>query len=326
VLSSKLTDVKRLTEITAQTKARLQTTLSSAGHMVASMRAMSHFSKYAAVQDATRGISFYRTVCDIEKLLKDAPEQVTGKLEALVKKIFARNRLLVSFTAKEESFRSAAPVLKEYLGALEADSPVGKPVAYVMERGSEGFTDASQIQYVARAGSFAKAGYAYSGALRVLRMIMEYDYMWTNIRVKGGAYGCMAAFLRTGETYFVSYRDPNLEKTIEVYEGIPEYLRSFAPDERDMTKYIIGTFGNLDTPLNPEAKGARSMAAYMEELDFSEVQRERDEILAVTAEDIRGLAGCIGAVLDQKNLCVVGNENTIRESSGLFDRIEKLYA
>jgi hypothetical protein len=157
-------------------------------------------------------------------------------------------------------------------------------------------------------------------------MIMEYDYMWMNIRVKGGAYGCMAAFLRTGETYFVSYRDPNLAKTIEVYEGIPDYLRNFDPDERDMTKYIIGTFGSLDTPLNPEAKGARSITAYLEGLTYEDVQRERDEILYATSDDIRSFAGMVEAVLAQQNLCVVGNENTIRDEAGLFGAIEKLYA
>ena len=157
-------------------------------------------------------------------------------------------------------------------------------------------------------------------------MILEFDYMWVNIRVKGGAYGCMAAFLRTGETYFVSYRDPNLAKTNAVYDGIPEYVRSFDPDERDMTKYIIGTFGSLDTPLNPGAKGARSMAAYLEDLTFADVQRERDEILQATAEDIRAFADMIQAILDEQNLCVIGNENMIREASDMFAHIEKLYA
>jgi hypothetical protein len=326
VLSSKLSDVKRLTEITAQTKARLQASLSSGGHMVSSIRAMSYFSKYAYCQDSLRGEAFYQLVCRIEQQLKEEPQKVVDKLAALVKKIFARDRMLISFTASRESYQKAAPVLREYLGLWEKESAVGEAAVFPLARKNEGFTDASQIQYVARAGSFAKAGFAYHGALRVLRMIMEYDYMWMNIRVKGGAYGCMASFLRTGETYFVSYRDPNLSKTIEVYEGIPDYLRNFDPDERDMTKYIIGTFGSLDTPLNPEAKGARSMAAYLEDLTYDDVQRERDEILGATSSDIRGFAELVAAVLKQENLCVVGNENAIRENAELFGAIEKLYA
>jgi hypothetical protein len=241
-----------------------------------------------------------------------------------VQKIFARNRLLISFTANGESYQKAAPVLREYLGMLAEESKVGAPAVFALSRKNEGFTDASQIQYVARAGSFAKAGFAYHGALRVLRMIMEYDYMWMNIRVKGGAYGCMAAFLRTGETYFVSYRDPNLAKTIEVYDKIPEYVASFEADERDMTKYIIGTFGALDTPLNPEAKGNRSMASYLENLTYEEIQKERDEILAAQPADIRALADQIASILSDDCLCVVGNESAIRSEADRFCSVQGL--
>ena len=134
----------------------------------------------------------------------------------------------------------------------------------------------------------------------------------------------MSSFLRTGECYFTSYRDPNLAKTNQVYEGIPEYLRSFSADERDMTKYIIGTFGSLDTPLYPEAKGSRSMAAYLEHLTYEDVQRERDEILNATTEDIRALAAPIEAVLSDDQLCVIGNEQAIRSEEGMFLSVSSL--
>ena len=122
----------------------------------------------------------------------------------------------------------------------------------------------------------------------------------------------------------MSYRDPNLAKTNEVYENIPEYVRSFDVDERDMTKYIIGTFGALDTPMNPEAKGSRSMAAYLEHLTYEEVQRERNEILAATPADIRAQADLIQSILEDQCLCVIGNENAIRGEETLFMNIQPL--
>ena len=155
-------------------------------------------------------------------------------------------------------------------------------------------------------------------------MILSYDYLWINVRVKGGAYGCMSGFMRNGDAYFTSYRDPNLKSTNEIYEGIPAYLRAFDADERDMTKYIIGTFGALDTPLNPEAKGSRSMAAYLEHLTYEEIQKERDEILTATPEDIRSLSDLIASILSDQCLCVVGNEHAIREESGMFTAIQGL--
>ena len=177
---------------------------------------------------------------------------------------------------------------------------------------------------MARSGNFIQKGFSYSGYLRLLKVILGYDYLWLNVRVKGGAYGCMNSFLRSGEGYFVSYRDPNLEKTNLVYEEIPAYIRSFDPDERDMTKYIIGTFSSLDTPMNPEAKGSRSMSAYLEGLTFEQVQKERDELLKAQPEDVRALADLVQAILDDKHFCVIGNETMVKQASELFDSVEKL--
>ena len=156
-------------------------------------------------------------------------------------------------------------------------------------------------------------------------MILNYDYLWMNIRVKGGAYGCMSSFLRTGESYFTSYRDPNLRKTNEVYDNIPAYLREFRADEREMTKYIIGTLGGIDTPLYPEGIGHRSMTAYLKNISFEELQKERDEILNATEEDIRKLADLIEAILTDQNFCVIGNENNIRKEKDMFGTIRSLY-
>ncbi len=194
-----------------------------------------------------------------------------------------------------------------------------------LEPYGEGFCDASQIQYVARCGNFARHGYAFSGVMRIVRILMSYDYLWIQLRVIGGAYGCMNQFMRTGETYFVSYRDPNLARTNEVYEGIPEYLRTFAPDERDMTKYIIGTFGEIDVPQPPEGQGTRSMNAWLQGLTLEQLQKERNEILDAQPQDIRALADLVQAVLDDGQLCVIGNEGAIKAEPALFDTIQGLY-
>lgn len=322
--TSDLTDIKRLGEIIAQVKSRLQVSLSSNGDAVASMRALSYQSRYAFYQDAASGIAFYQLIQRLDGQIKEAPEQVAGKLRQIIERIFVRGRLLVSFTAEEKAYREAEPVLSAYLGRLPEGEAAGAAAEISLEKKNEGLTDASQIQYVARVGNYRRHGFDYTGVLKILKVIMGYDYLWTNIRVVGGAYGCMNTFLRTGESYFVSYRDPNLARTNEVYEKIPEYVRNFDANERDMTKYIIGTFGALDTPLNPEAKGSRSMAAYLEELSLSDIQKERDEILAATAADIRALAGLVQSVLDDACLCVIGNENAIRSEEKMFMNIRPL--
>ena len=153
---------------------------------------------------------------------------------------------------------------------------------------------------------------------------MGYDYLWINIRVKGGAYGCMNGYSRNGDTYFVSYRDPNLRKTDEIYDKIPEYVENFEADEHDMTKYIIGTISSMDTPMNPSAKGSRSMAAYLQHITLEELQKERDQVICATDADIRALADMLKAVLDQKNICVIGNEDAILAEKDMFTEVKNL--
>lgn len=324
LLSSDFTDTKRLGELVAQIKARLQANLSSSGHLVAAMRSMSSFSRYALYQDELKGVAFYRSICCIEKELSESPKSVSDKLAAIAKKLFARNRMLISFTGNNEAYGNAKPSLEKVIAGFNKMSAVGNQAEVHFNTAKEAFIDASQIQYVAKTGDFICEGYEYTGALRLLRIILSYDYLWINVRVKGGAYGCMNTFLRSGESYFVSYRDPNLSDTLDVYDRIPEYIKSFSPDERDMTKYIIGTFSALDTPMNPEAKGSRSLSAYLEGITYEQIQKERNEILNAQPEDIRRLADLVEAVLKKDSICVIGNENMIKESAGLFENVEKL--
>lgn len=324
LLSSDFTDTKRLGELVAQIKARLQANLSSSGHLVAAMRSMSSFSRYALYQDELKGVAFYRSICCIEKELSESPKSVSDKLAAIAKKLFARNRMLISFTGNNEAYGNAKPSLEKVIAGFNKMSAVGNQAEVHFNTAKEAFIDASQIQYVAKTGDFICEGYEYTGALRLLRIILSYDYLWINVRVKGGTYGCMNTFLRSGESYFVSYRDPNLSDTLDVYDRIPEYIKNFSPDERDMTKYIIGTFSALDTPMNPEAKGSRSLSAYLEGITYEQIQKERNEILNAQPEDIRRLADLVEAVLKKDSICVIGNENMIKESAGLFENVEKL--
>ncbi len=324
LLTTGIDDVKRLTELIAQTKSRLQSSLSSSGHAVTAIRSMSYFSKYAYYVDAATGIDYYDAVCRMDAQIRQNPQEVIAKFRELVQKLFCRSRLLLSFTADEASYERASGSLEKFLETLPQGEPAEEAIQLNPEKRNEGFTDASAIVYVSRSGNFANHGFAYTGALHIMKMILSYDYMWMNIRVKGGAYGCMSSFGRNGECYFASYRDPNLRKTNEVYEQVPQFLRTFEADEREMTKYIIGTLGGLDTPLYPEGKGTRSMNAYLKQLTLEDIQRERNEILTATQEDIRKLADMIEAVISDACLCVLGNEKMIQKESDMFLNIRSL--
>ena len=325
LLTSKFEDEKRLYEIVAQLKSRMQMSLTTSGHTTAAMRAMSYFSNTAYLSELTSGITFYKLVEHIEKNFDQCKNEVIEKLKETASYIFKADNLLVSYTAQKEGLaglEAEVESLKTSLGKSQKDAEKYK---FALEQLNEGYKTSSKVQYVCRAGNFRQEGLEYTGALRILKIILSYDYLWNNVRVKGGAYGCMSGFGKTGDSYFASYRDPNLENTNEIFERTTEYLENFQADERDMTKYIIGTISDMDTPLNPYAKGNRSLTAYLTNLTFEDVQRERDQVLNAKDEDIRALKAYVQAVLRPDNLCVIGGEEKIEEQKQLFKEVKNLF-
>lgn len=322
---SRLDDEKRLGEILRETKSRSRMKLEGASHSAAVARATSYFSATSSYNDRTGGIGYYHFLEEVVKNFENDSQQVIGKLKEVVGKLFTVDNMLVSYTADEKGFAALDESMKQLTQALPEGDGVLYPYTFEKGNRNEGFKTSSQVNYVARCGNFRKGGFAYTGTLRILKVILSYDYLWTNLRVKGGAYGCMSGFGRSGEGYFVSYRDPNLVETNRIYEGITEYLEQFDVDERDMTKYVIGTISALDTPLNPSDKGARGLSAYLSGVTNEMLQKERDEILNAGPEDIRKLSGIIKAILDTGSLCTIGNDEKIEASRTLFGEIKNLY-
>jgi hypothetical protein len=299
--------------------------MSSAGNALAAGRALSGFSAVAKLTDEISGISYYQFLKDLEENFEAKAGEIQEKCSILLQQVFRPEHLLVSSTGDAQAYAQVEKYLPGIRGALfttpftEVENPV------VLEPKKEGFRDASQVQYVCRAGNFVKAGYEYSGYLKILKVILSYDYFWINIRVKGGAYGCRSTFATTGDMFFVSFRDPNLDKTNQVFAETPEYIHDFDVDERDMTKYIIGTVSEMDTPLTPSQRGIRALSAYMTDTTLAEVQKYRDQVLTATAEDIRNLEPLVRDTLAQGYFCVVGNEDVLDASKDMFDELKDLY-
>ncbi len=319
--ASKLSDTKRLREILAMVKSRLLMRFQSSGHTTAALRAMSYASPSAKLKDMTNGIEFYQTVARIEEHFDEEKGHLTEALESLAKQLFRPDNMMISYTASREGLEGMEAYIKEMKKKLYQGAPEETPCVIHCEKKNEGFKTASKVQYVARTGNFIDHGASYTGALQILKVILSYDYLWQNIRVKGGAYGCMSSFNRIGEGYFVSYRDPNLSRTVEVYEGVVEYLKNFTVSERDMTKYIIGTMSNIDQPMTPMIKGERSMNLYMNKVSADMIREERNQILDAGQEDIRALSRVAEAVLKADQFCVIGSEEKIEENKEMFKTV-----
>lgn len=319
LMESKLNDGKRIREILAMLKSRLLMKFQSSGHVTAVLRAQSYASPAAKLKDMTNGIAFYETVSYIEEHFEEEKEKLSEKLIDLSKKLFCGDNMMLSYTAAREGLEGLEKMVEKLKNSLHTrTAEEDKRCVIHCEKKNEGFKTASKVQYVAKAGNFIDLGVAYTGALQILKVIMSYDYLWQNIRVKGGAYGCMSNFNRIGEGYFVSYRDPNLKRTLDVYDGVVDYLKNFTVSERDMTKYIIGTMSGIDQPMTPASKGERSMNLYMNKVSAEMIREERNQILDAEQDDIRALYKVAEAVLQADQMCVIGGEDKIEEEKELF--------
>ena len=325
ILTSRFDDGKRLHEVIAEAKSRLQAAMTSAGHSTAALRALSYFSPTAAVSEEISGIPQYRLLEELDKNFEAKKEELISNLKELTVCIFRPGNLLVDYTASKESWEGLEEAVREFKSALITEPIEETGYTPVLTKRNEGFMTAGQVQFVCRAGNFIEKGLPYTGSLKVLKVMMGYDYLWNQVRVKGGAYGCMCSFYKNGDGYFVSYRDPNLTKTIEVYEKAADYIKNAKLDERTVTQFIIGAISELDTPMTPATRGSYSLGGYLTGLSMERVQKEREELLATTGEELNGLYRYVQAFMEENCLCVVGNGEKIKENQQLFQNIDQLF-
>lgn len=324
LFTSSFEDEKRLREIIARQKTRMQTGLSESGHSTAIVRAGSYYSPLASFSDRVNGIDYFRLLEDLDADFDAKKEELKNNLKQLMLLIFRPENLFVSITTDEAGYAGVEEKIKAFKDKLHQEEVEKGRICYAFEQKNEGFSTAGQVQYVAAAGNFRQEGLAYDGCLRVLRVILSYDYLWMNIRVKGGAYGCGSSFRRNGDSFLMSYRDPHLEHTLDVFQKTVDYLQAFDADEREMTKYIIGTIGELDTPLTPSSKGALGLSAWLSGLTQEELQEERNQILQAQPEDIRKLHKWLQAIWNHGNVCVVGSESVLAKEGKSLKSVQPL--
>ena len=330
LFESSYEDAGRLLEIIGELKSRLQMALNSAGHGFAVMRAASYYSVPEYAREQMNGLAYYWFIDHLEKNFEQEKDKTIAKLKEVLAKLLSGG-CLISFTGDQEGLALVKQGIGRLSERLQTECIFSKETYYekitpsMLTQKNEGLKTSSQVQFVARSGIFGEGGPTQMGALSVLRTIMSFDYLWFNIRVQGGAYGCMCNFSNHGTGSFVTYRDPHLKRSNEVFEQIPEYIENFDVDDREMTKYVIGTMSSVDTPLTPAGKGGRDMMAYLTDSTEENMQQVRNHIIDCTKEDISALAPLIRHLLDGANICVIGGEQKIEEDKELFKTVRNIF-
>ena len=323
--TSRFEDKKRMKEILSQTRSQMEVQLQSSGNLTAATRALAYTAPESAFQDQVGGIAFYKFLRDLEEHFEEKSGEIEESLRKVISLIVRPDNLIVSYICDTDKRESLMGALKTALRTEKSGVPLGNeqdvaPYGLL----NEGFMTPGQVQYVALAGGFHGSGVPYSGAMGVLRQILSFEYLWQNVRVRGGAYGCSGSMKRNGRGIFTSYRDPHLARTKKVFEDVVDYVRNFEADEDTMTKYVIGTISSMDTPLTPSTFGLVSLRAYLTGLTDEMRETFRREVIDADASSIRATADALESIVKSGNFCVLGSETEIRKHEDLFKKVETL--
>ncbi|MBR1553495.1 MAG: insulinase family protein [Schwartzia sp.] len=317
---SRFSDGKRLRELVKQTLAGVERQILNTPNRVMAVRLSSYFAPASRFEDGGF-LSYYRFLKELDANFETRAAETGEKLSALLAQMFTKRGLILGVTVEAKDYPAVEAALSPMLSALNDKDYPAAAQPKENEIKNEALVTSSRVQYVGKGGNFVRLGYQFSGAMRVLETIMRYGYLWTRLRVQGGAYGASAQFARNGILLFTSYRDPNLAETLKVYDEIADYLKDFKASEREMTKSIIGTIATVDMPLTPQMKGNLAAMLYLRGMTQEDRQRQRDEILAADENAIRALAPIVAACMKTDTYCVFGGEEKVKENEKLFTRI-----
>ena len=313
---------KRVRELVEQEQIGIELNLQNSAPSLISSRIASYLTKAGAYNDDSQ-LPFNKFLKNLLKNFDEQFDDLVDDLQEVLTQLVNRNGLIVSVTATEELYKKFRPHLANLLKSLPVDEFPVANYDYPLKSKNEGLYSQSRVQYVGKGANFLELGYEYTGALTVLETILRYEYFWTAVRVQGGAYGAFVSFNRNGLMNFGSYRDPNLSRTIEVFDKTADFLKNFDVTDREMDKYIIGTMSRIDKPLTPSLKGQIAADFCIKNISYDDRQKSRNEILAARQKDIQGLSKMVEDCMKSNNLCVFGNEEIIKENKKIFGSVKQ---
>lgn len=310
LLHTELTDEKRIRDLLVMEKSDMESGILPSGHVIALERLRSHTSKGAYLKEKIQGLDFYFFLKELLENWEDRKDSFLSKLRDLQDRIITKQGMVIDWTGSTESMEDHLPFLREHLNRLPEKEYPPKEIPFVPEKKKEAFVLPSQVQYISMGGRFPQ-GKEVPGSAVVLSNLLSTGYLHNRIRAKGGAYGAGIRIARTGDIGTYSYRDPNLEQTVEVYLSIEDYLNRLSIKEEDLTPLIIGSMNSFDPLLTPSAKGAQDFRRYITGVSSEEISRKKQEALSTTLEDLKNLRSIFTA-MERENIVIIGNEQRIK--------------
>ena len=308
----------RLLEIIREMKALMEASISGEGHRVAYGRLLAHLSSAEDFEEKARGLTFYHFVCDIEKNW----EQVQDKTIAYLKEAYAflanRERIAVGITVDSEEVEKVISAVQKEMTQISTEKVEALVSEFHMTKEQEALVYPSNVNYVAAGYNFKALGYAYHGGLQMLKSILSMGYLWTRVRVQNGAYGCFCDFRKSGNMFFVSYRDPNLDQTLAIYREVADFIENLELTDREQLQYLIGTISQMDFPFTPASEGKTGQIYALMDIQKAEIQKTRDELFETNVEVLRSFAPMIRSCMAENQYCIFGNAQAVSEAQTPF--------
>lgn len=323
---TQFTDLSEILKLTQRQISSFEGIVNNRAHVLAANRALSQVKPTAKLGELTSGIDQFYFLKDIRSELVEQADttDLNDRLVALLERLLNKNRLNVLYTGPKER----AEMIKEQIAEAFAELPsadLGE--AAEIEPGikqHEAYITAQDVNYVS-VGADAQDILPFNGATNVLSTAIRYEYLWNEIRVKGGAYGSLYLHRRNGKIALGSYRDPNISKTLEVYRELPKYIEQLDLSEDELTKYIIGTMSPLEQPKSAESKGLTALSRLKNGVSVDELKQLKEEILKTTSEELQMYADKFQQLAEKDTVVVIGNKTQIEAENDLFDAVYTLY-
>lgn len=324
LFTARLSDRERIRQIVLENKAGMESGVVHAGHRMVNTRLKARFSTADWASEMTGGVSQLFFLRDLLGKIDSDWDSVHQTLENMRSALLNRQAIIANVTLDATGWQQVRPVLEDFLAAFPQANYQASSWQTINLPPAEGLTMPLQVNFVGKGGNLYRDGYTFHGSALVIVPYLRGSYLWDKIRVQGGAYGGFAVFdQQSGNFNFLSYRDPNLDQTLEAYDQTAEYLRHLELSDSELTKAIIGAIGEVDAYQLPDAKGYTAMLRRLLKISDEDRQRTRDQILATSQADFRAFADALDTVSTGGAVVVLAPSEAIA-SSQIADRLSVL--
>ena len=319
IYNTKFDDYKRLKERLLEIKNGLSMGISNSGHRYAARRAMSYINEENYDLEVVTGIAYLDFITDLCNNFDNKKEEIVSNLNNILK-LLGKNNFILGFTGNENMLNESRNIFDDFYNSL-IDNVKYEKVEFKENILNEGLEAAYDVSFNAMVGKYK---IPYNSGMLVLLNSIYNDFLWTEVRVKGGAYGVMPQIRRDGYVVLVSYRDPHIKNTYDSYLKIANYIDTFNPTDDELLKYKIGTLGNMTLVLHNKDKAEMARSFYFKNVTDEIRNEEIDNIINVKASDFKNYKKVFLEALDKKVITTIGNRNRIEEEANLFDNVRNL--